>query len=91
MALCVGMSAAGAFLDSDVGETAFTAALESWLESQKKTMYEPRIQQKPLSAYTLWKLVAKGGGSKMVRPSHSGLHHDIMFSRLQVELSIVPG
>ncbi|EIE19065.1 hypothetical protein COCSUDRAFT_48997 [Coccomyxa subellipsoidea C-169] len=60
------ISGAGAFLDDDVGETAFTAALESWLESQKRTMYEPRIQQKPLSAYTLWKLVAKGGGSKMV-------------------------
>ena len=58
----------GAGEDTDSGEPAFTAALQSYLDSRDKDFYQPRIQQKPVSAYQLWKLVAKAGGSEKVRP-----------------------
>lgn len=58
----------GADEDTDSGEPAFTAALQSYLDSRDKDFYQPRIQQKPVSAYQLWKLVAKAGGSEKVRP-----------------------
>lgn len=52
--------------EHDGKEAEFMAALHSYLVSQNKAFYQPRIQTKPVSIYRLWKMVWEAGGAEAV-------------------------
>ena len=51
----------------DDKEMEFLEALHSYLVSQNKAFYQPRIQTKPVSVYRLWRMVREAGGEGAVR------------------------
>jgi hypothetical protein len=62
-------SAAEAFVGEEdaAAEAAFDAALKVFLDKHDKMFHQPRIHQKPISLYVLWKLVMGSGGFEKVR------------------------